>query len=373
MNTAKRDLSADLIRCLGCIFVLLLHLHLPFRYDQSAYAKLQIFITTLTADGVILFFAATGFFIFREKNILKRWKKALISVFIPGLIALFFYLFTHKWLSGEMSLSESLRSTGMADLKDLTFHLLRWSVPSYAGHLWYLEEYVKCLLYYPLLLFICTEDKTAVWVRRGAILLSFIFLLIRDSAHIGLSPMIHMDPFRIISTPAMMMLTGYELYDWKRKRKNRDHLHVPGFIIAITVFLLVNIVRTLLQYKAGSVNPSDEYFLSWDTSFSVTAGTAFMLGIFSLGEKPGFVNRFVQVTSPCTYGIYLIHVAVINILDRYQVRDRIIDTLQARTSFPGYLLLLLFTGLMSFFICLSVLKTWHAVKNLIKNKIIKRS
>ena len=368
-GTKQRDLSADLVKCIGCIFVILLHVQTPLDYQRGVLTTVHLVVSCLVADGVMVFFAATGFFVFREKDFFKRWKRSAVSVFLPGVIALVFYLFTHRWMEGTANLLQSITAVSVDEVKQLIFHLLRWSVPAYAGHLWYLEEYLKCLLLYPLLLFICVDDRRAVIVRRGIILLGFLALLFTDLGRLDLSPFKHIAPFKPITTPAMMMLIGYELYTMKEKR--RQGFSLPGFLLGLALYILPNAVRAIMQYKMQSVIPGDSYLLSWETAAGVLAASGIILAVFSCRNTNRFVSAAVRALAPCTYGIYLIHVCVVNRMDCFHLRDRVIDFFHAMESPAGYLATIFTAGLAALLISFALIFLWHLAKTKAGSRLTK--
>ena len=369
----ERDAGADLVKCIGCFLVILLHVQTPVVYGKGALTGLHLFVSSLCADGVMVFFAATGFFIFREKDFLKKWRKSLRAVFLPGILALAFYLFSQRWLSGEMSLVSSIRSTGVADIKDMVFSLLHWQVPAYAGHLWYLQEYLKCLLIYPLLMYICTEEKRAVLYRRIVLAVGIAYLAIQDMGMLNLSPFKHIAPYRLISAPATMMLLGYELYSLKEKRRTAGKAEITFCLAGLFLYLIPNGIRVLLQLKLHGINPEHQYFLNWETAGSVAASAGIILMAFSCRKPQGPLLRFAGLAGPCTYGIYLIHVCFVNRMDCFGLRDRLITLLHAYDSPAGYLFTVLVLAIFVFAACLLIVLCWHWCKNLIGAKIFRKS
>ena len=360
----QRDLRVDLVKSIACLIVVLLHVQTPLVYDKGALTVTHLVFSCLCADGVMIFFAATGFFIFREKNFLKRWKKALIQIYLPGVLTLAFYFFGQRWLTGEMSFIGSVKSVSAEDAKQLVFSLLHWEVPAYSGHLWYLVEYLKCLLVYPLLMYVCTEDKTASQVRHLLIGLGFAYLLILDLGMLDISPFKHIAPYRIVSTPAMMMLIGYELYVFRGERESAGKSGLPVFLAGLLLFLLPNLARAYMQYRLHLLQPEHRYFLNWETAGSVAAASGVILMAFSCRMRQ--VHTFIaRVMGPCTYGIYLIHVCVVNRMDCFGLRDRLISLLRAYESPFGYVVYVLITGAaVSAFCCLIILG-WKKLLSLV--------
>ncbi len=372
-NTKKRDAAADLVKCIGCLLVVLQHVQTPLQTGKGALTIIHLFVSGLCADGVMVFFAAAGFFMFRDRNILRRYRRSFISVYIPGIAALLFYMAAHRWMAGETGLIGSIAGTRPGDLKALAFELLHWSVPSYAGHLWYLAEYLKCLILYPLLMFVCTQEREAVIVRRGILILGFLWLLIRDTGVIGLSPMKHIAPFQATTTPAMMMLAGYELRQFRENRLS-GKFHAGVLIMGIALYLLPNIARIWMQLRLWSFEPDNNWFLNWETAAGALAAAGIILVVFSLPVKrEGPAGRAALIIGPCTYGVYLIHVCVVNRMDRFGLRDRLIALLNAYESPAGYVCTVLITCLFVFSLCVLLILLWHSVKTIIMSVCSKRT
>ena len=72
-----RDISVELLRIFACFMVVCVHFKLPdFIEDTPSLGR--IFISSLCADGVGVFWLITGFFVFRNrsfKNLFLRRSK----------------------------------------------------------------------------------------------------------------------------------------------------------------------------------------------------------------------------------------------------------------------------------------------------------
>ncbi|MBQ6569854.1 MAG: acyltransferase family protein, partial [Clostridia bacterium] len=141
MNTRKS--SVELLRILGCFFVIMAHIPLTVGETAGQISSRLVF-SSIMADNVPLFLLAAGFFMFRGVSDNELWpkytgkiKKTLINVYIPAVIIVFLTCLFMPWLGGSASFVQCFKGINLSRFGDLKAFLLTFNAKGESGHLWY--------------------------------------------------------------------------------------------------------------------------------------------------------------------------------------------------------------------------------------------
>lgn len=314
-KTNQRNVNVELIRILACWIVIGVHSKLPDSPD-GVLSRGRLLISCFLGDGVAVFWMISGFFIF-NKGIERQVKKLIKSIVFPAFLIVCIWQVFGNWFMGQTSLLECIRVHHF-NTKEVFGNILSWYAGmTGGGHLWYVFSYVQNFLWVPLLNFVCNQTDSAKKVRRYLIALSFLCVLINDVQLFWALPVGRIVTYSVIGTSVMQMLIGYELYIRKEFFVGKKALVAAG----IGIFLICNVIRCFLQYRLYGLDLNNSSLLFWSTGFGTLCSAAIVvvglsLDLRMMNEK---IQRLISRLGSMTFGIYLIHSAVIIKLNSFGV------------------------------------------------------
>ena len=168
--------------------------------------------------------------------------------------------------------------------KNIFSMVLGWKLADIplAGHLWYIETYVECVLWFPLLKCIFRKDnKDNFKVRYYLIGLGVLYALIMDIQSIIRPETFFIQPYSVITPALCLWLIGSEIYNKKELiRGNRNVRYV-----ALAIFILGNLIRSLAQRHIYMVEPTDLQLLMWNSCFGFVIASALAIFFLSIDLK----------------------------------------------------------------------------------------
>ncbi len=314
-----KDASVELLRIIGCIMVIGVHVNQGIMYFDKA-SDTGILITCLVGDGVAIFWMIMGFYLFKS-DYKKLLKKSVRHILIPMFAYTIFMMLFGKYLAGATpGILDGFRET-MSNFKTyITDGLLRWrNVIEYCGQFWYLYTYMLVVLIYPALKGIESTFKTKkCCIIGGAAIFGLLF--VNDLTN---NKFMHLSHDPVISTFAasFVILMGYLIYRWKDKFEGRKLIGILGLV----GFFLVNVLRAFVEHKVWYRNPGDNHPVFWYTTFGVLS--VYSLIIFSFGfadvwnkdKVKAVINHF----GGLTMGIYFIHPLVIGFMKNHGIAGKL--------------------------------------------------
>lgn len=318
----KRDVATQLLRILALCAVVGTHIR-PDNLINGAADRYRILFSCTVADGVAVFWLILGFFYFREETTAVRIRRLLKRIVLPMAAVSLFLFYFYDALTGKTSLAQSLSHT--AEEYKLLFlgGILRARpVVNGTAHFWYLYAYIFVILLYPALKGI--RDAAAGSRKKDAVLAAVLIglLAFNDLSFNECMEFSHHTVGAVIPA-CIWVLLGDIL--WRNLDPVRGRKGIGFF--GLVLFFGGNLLRSLLQYVAYHKTVLTEEPLLWYTSYavlSVTGLALFAFGFFGKTEPQGLTGRLIGRLGGMTFGIYLIHIAVRDVLDARGIRDAVI-------------------------------------------------
>ncbi len=287
----------DLIRGGGAFLVVLAHIVV---YPQLMGARplwAQTLYYTISRVAVPLFFMASGFLLLPKQEPLSVfYRKRALKVFIPFLIWSFIYL---AWNGGFADGNFG----PLAILKGLE-RILRG--PREA-HLWFFYVLIGLYLITPTLRIftVNASNRDLLYFTVLWFMVNPIFSVIQQytSIHIGFE-------FEFLLGYIGIFVLGFYF--------GRLQLTKPVLIASAVVFVL-GFIATFLAIYIGKQQPNYDQFFEGYLSPTVVLMTAssFLLIRAANDWFSGAIARWIVPLSNTSLGIYLLHVLVLDLLDRY--------------------------------------------------------
>lgn len=313
-EVTNRDLSVEILRIIGCIIVVGVHVCLS-SYVNGVYDESRLYIACLFADGVAVFWLIMGFFLFSNTDYGALLKKTIQSILVPLVFfSAFMFYFRDFIVTGE-TLGESVHHS-LSEYKNVVRTVLTWNNPvNGCGHLWYLYVYLMLIFLFPVLKsFTDTifedEKKTKLFL-----LLSFAVLVINDITNNKLMAFSH-HSINGAFPAAIEIMWGSYIYK-NREIFTRKKYH--WFLKGLGVFGGLNVVRCLIELYRGSVGENNS-ILYWYSSIGLICALALATIAFKFGDYLNglgtFGKRVLLIVGKATFYIYLIHPLIRDFLNR---------------------------------------------------------
>ncbi|MDO2440392.1 acyltransferase [Enterobacter nematophilus] len=290
----KRNLSIDILRIISCFLVICIHtapLYIPYSELGVSTSQKMILLSleSFIRVGMPIFFAISGMFIL-SKDILflpKFYKKRIVSILIPFIIASFIHYIVAKAINGgDISFSEYanllLIPTGISE------------------HFWFVYAIIGIYITAPLFNAIVSksDEKSAI----SSLCVIFSILVIHDY----IAPFIKGVFIPAFSIWLLYFISGGLITKIKPSFKFYAMLSVSGYIMTL--------VASYINYG----NISYVNLMPYDSGINMYVFAVSSLGMFyslrvSFG---GLISEVINYVSSATYMIYLLHICVQMIISK---------------------------------------------------------
>lgn len=298
----------DILKILACFAVVMIHvsacsigLVIPFGLAWNSINVLD----SLSRFAVPIFFMASGvLFLSKTKiDIKKLYTKNILRLLIAYIFWILFYsAWNLYWGQGKLEIQNIGKIISDAILN-----------PMY--HLWFVPSMIGIYMLVPLLhKYIQNSSKQEI---EYLLKLFFVFEIVRTSILVFNSEkIVYLN--RIANTFSIGMFTGYIGYfilgyylnKYELKKKTRIILYILGIISLLICILGTSIISTKTN-TAGLVSYFYEYnFIT--TLFTSTAIFIFAKYVFEKIELKDKIKKMVEWMSNASFGIYLMHLAILS-------------------------------------------------------------
>ena len=289
----------DLIRVVAVFQVILVHLSYVIFFKEELLSPNWIaanFYDSLSRMGVPLFFMVSGYLLLgKSEPVADFFRKRFVKVGIPTLFWSVAYLLwsVEAYRNGTMSpLAVALSMLKAMYLGDVEIHL------------WFLYILIGIYLVVPIL-------RVFVSAASRRDLIYFVVIWFLATPFLEMANRLTNFPtaldIPVVSGYVGYFMLGYLLAGVPLTRRGRI-LSALGCIIAIAVtFFGTN----WLSVESG---PIDAYFYSYFSPPTVLASICGFLLLKDLGQNLGKAGALVRTISSTSFGIFLIHIFVIELL-----------------------------------------------------------
>ena len=301
----KRIIYINLIKIIAMLGPILIHVTSQVYNSCSVYSNrffaLSLF-NSLGRCGVNLFVMCTGTLLLGNKNLTRN---KIFYKYIPRFL-LSFIIF--NFLYGLVN-----------DNFDLAFTLINWYKKINSSHLWYLIMIMVIYMVIPILNIFVKNAKRDDLKYFLALAFNFQFVL-SFSQNIEFLSWIK-SYYKYINLPFVSgfsgyLILGYYLNKYKISNKSKEISVLIG-IVSVIILVFGNIIYSLCIGKA------DNFFSPNLSPFVALYSNAMFIIIrelyFKFKDRFYFNQSMIINISNCTFGIYLIHMFVIKILNYYDI------------------------------------------------------
>ncbi len=297
----ERNLNVDALRILSCIFVIGIHATYNFNpnglMDFNNYAGL--FLHSIFRAGLPVFFIISGYYLLNSKitSIKSFYFKRLVNIIIPFLM---YSLLHFVIMNRESTLSLNIYS-------DYFIKLVNGSL---SVHFWFVYVIIGMYLFTPVFSSIINEvsDKT--------LNLSFISLLMAYFINMYSSNLTDIN----IKQFELPYLNHWYLYFFIGGYIGRKKFTMKK-ITAISFIVIGYILTVMSVYKTKNYH----YLMPFDSGINMIILSTSIFLFFARTDF-SFSRGGVLITeiSKHTYGVYLIHMAILNVIYVYFMTSNIL-------------------------------------------------
>ncbi len=276
---SKRDLLVELLRIIGCIMVVGVHVRLKNESNGIPDVN-RIFISSVLVDGVNLFWMILGFFLFTERLTYgQRIQKSLKRIVLPLFLYNCFTFYFADFLFGGQSLLESFKHTWGEYQYVFCEGILKWrDAFPYGGHLWFMYIYFAVIVCSPA---ICGMGKIILKDRRSQIIgfiLLYLLLVVNDITCNGLLQLSYFSVNAVVGASFYILLGGILYHN-----KDKITRSIKFGTVGVALFVGTCLVRTLIYYYGAG----NDQIMLWYSSFGVPEMMGLCLMVFGFG---GYIN-----------------------------------------------------------------------------------
>lgn len=301
MENVKRDYTCDLIRIIATYIVIATHVKLGI-YENDYIKDSRLFFACLFSDGVSIFFILSGFFMFNGRTFYNIVKKCIFSIVFPAFGVAVFTQLIFPWINSN-ALWEHL--SFRLPWSEIISAILQQNAGSIPGcfHFWYIFAYVKWILFYPLLKWICQNEKEPNQCRLLLIALQFISIAVNNIKLLFTFPL---STFSFFDASILLGLIGFELNCRKDFIKRNLLIRLISFI-----FLIINIISRLhFQKLLYFIDKENGSYINWDSVWGIVGATTIFIFIYSFDLDNIKTKNIIKFVSNRTLSIYLFHVII---------------------------------------------------------------
>lgn len=298
----------DLVRVVAVFQVVLIHLSYVIFFKEEPLSpnwQAANFYDSVSRMGVPLFFMVSGYLLLGKREpVADFFRKRFMKVGIPTLF----------WSVAYLLWSVEAYTNGTMNPGRVALSMLK---TMYTGdveiHLWFLYILIGIYLVAPVL---------RVYVSAASRRDLAYFMVMWFVATSMLELLQRLTGFRtalvipVVTGYVGYFVLGYFLADIKLERRGRL-LPALGWVVAVAVTYFGT---SLLSVDAA---PIDTYFYSYFSPPTILASICGYLLLKDLGQNPGRAGRVIRTVSASAFGIYLIHIMVVEWLRKGDLGFRI--------------------------------------------------
>lgn len=310
----QKDVKAELLRVLACLMVIMVHIRIQPITDGQI-LKTTVFINCILSSAVGLFFLVTGFFLYSSrKSFWQVGRHFLLKILAPTLLSVIFTLLFEPWILGQSTMADCITNSNIIEAAGAALNgVLRISSDYWGilcGHLWYITEYGKLILLYPVVAVLVKYADTRILLYLAGFNV-FHCLAIDFCRSFGILCFIYSEPF-ILPSQALVII-GCVLYQKKQHLKQRRWIPA-ALLFTYGAGLLCMFYLQMRQFKGEGGDWSGAYFTTWLSGIGMLLAiilAALVLSLPDTWKLWDLIKRPITFLGSLSFPVYLIQYAVI--------------------------------------------------------------
>lgn len=291
----------DLVRVVAVFQVVLIHLSYVIFFKESPLTSNWVaanFYDSFSRMGVPLFFMVSGYLLLgKSETLVDFFRKRFMKVGIPTL----FWSAAYLYWSVDAYRNGTMNPLGIALSMFKAMYLGKVEI-----HLWFLYILIGIYLVVPIL-------RVFISAASQRDLTYFIAIWFIGSTLLGLAQRIFGQPSALV-IPVVTGYVGYFIMGYLLADVNLQRWGRWLTVIGILVALIATFIGTnWLSLQSG---PIDGYLYDYFSPPTVLASICGYLLLKDLGQNLGKAGKFMRTLAATSFGIFLIHIFVVELLRR---------------------------------------------------------
>lgn len=310
----EKVVKVELLRVLACLMVIMVHIRIQPIADGQI-LKTTVFINCILSSAVGLFLLVTGFFFYgSRKSFWQVGRHFLLKILAPTLFLVMFTLLFEPWILGQTTMADCIEDGNIIEAAGAALNgVLRISSDYWGilcGHLWYIAEYGKLILLYPIVAVLIKYADTRVILYLTGFNV-FHCLAIDLCRSFGILCFVYSEPF-ILPSQALVLI-GCVLYQNRQRLKQRKWISA-ALLCTYGAGLLWMFYLQMRQFKGEGGDWSGAYFTTWLSGIGMLMAiilAALVLSLPDTWKLWDLVKRPITFLGGLSFPVYLIQYAVI--------------------------------------------------------------
>ena len=364
MSASGRETGIEAARVTACLVVICCHV-LPYVIDGMDGGSFGVmFLRTLCADGVGIFWLISGMFLFSGRKYASLLRRTARRIALP-LVLISFAVFFARGFRFEDRISYSLPEAGRFISLLRSFLSLRNGVPG-LDYLWFLYTYLWIIFLYPVMNVIVSIMDGDRKRMAGVLAAILLLLLLNDLAQNGLCSFSH-DAFHAVFAATLFVIAGHFFdrfrHEWVQRAGTRSAY------LFFSAAIVIDLLRTIIL----SAHPGTEHLLYWFTLPGMLVSMSLLCAFMKLfGGRSAIVRprmySYVSRLSSASFGIYLIHGFLIHALVRIDAFSHMFVLIpKTFARFAAYPVTF-FASMIVFLLCYWIVSLSHRALSIVQNR-----
>lgn len=308
----QKDISIELLRIYACLLVIFAHIQIGYMVGDEINSA-SLIIKCLIGDNVPIFLLILGFYMFNgvqgEDRIqkipgafLRKLKGFLIRIYIPTLIVTLIACFASEFIYKRCTFGQLFTQPNV-NWEYLKNYVILQEPMDMVGQFWYIITYIKILVFFPLLSFLCVDQKGYNGIRRVYIGMSFLSIVFADIEFLKETTLLQLSDY-VFDRHFLYVLLGFELALFFRKCKWSKKWQIVASAGVFLCGLGLRYGLTMYSFDLFGVASNDHFMVLECAPAYISSAGSLML-FYSVFRNRH--NRIVQFIGGITFYVYMLH------------------------------------------------------------------
>ncbi|MGK7379034.1 acyltransferase [Planococcus sp. 1R117A] len=306
MNQQGRIFDVNVLRAIGCLMVVLVHVSALYYIQSGSWEDVILFINQSSRFGTPIFAIVSGFLLFLQVKkrgffFKKFFSSRINKIVIPFLFWTAFYLFYLWIVFGSNPFDGGIKH-----------FILEVAFGETYSHLYFISIVLQFYLVFPLLQFIKSRSAWIVLLVVSALIHIYAMKYMAAGQFEGLFGLIAEQRSFLPKWLYFFIFGGFLAYHWEAAKLWTYKMRVPLFVAVLLIFYFAAV-----EYEWGGYIGSNRI----SNIVNLPVIVMFVMAISEKIARNPLLYNLISRLGAMSMGIYLIHPFVINMLQRHLPAD----------------------------------------------------